>query len=203
MTPRRGFDVEYTKPRHSERWSSFTGTASRTSAGRRCRFLLTVFWAVWLLLSSWTTRAVNGYCLMLHAAVEAAAGIFILSVDLPAFRRVGCPSRIFLGLGHSVWALGDLLWVLNYFVAGGGSYAIMGIAVNVCCFASFVCLSASLLLMVDGSLRNFFEKRLTAISWSIASAIMLAMLVLPPGIERHFSIISTYETTEALTLRRC
>ena len=161
---------------------------------------LILFWAAWVLVSSWATRAVNGYCLLLHAGVETVAGAYILLADLPAFKRVGRTSRIALGLGHSIWALGDLFWALNYFVTNQGGDAAMGIAVNACCFVSFACLSASLLLMVDGRLRQFFDGRLTAISWSIASIIMFAMLILPPGIERHLTVMSVYATSEAFTL---
>ncbi len=138
--------------------------------------------------------------LVIHGAAEAIAGLIILFSNLPAFRSIGRPARWFLGFGHSVWALGDLLWAFNYFIAGRGGEAAMGIGVSICCCLSFVSLAVALLLTVDGSIAKFFEPRLTIVSWGLATLIMTAMLFLPGGINSKLCVASVYAIVEVISL---
>ena len=163
-------------------------------------FCLFAFWAAWVCVASLVTRTVNGYFLIIHGAAEALAGLCILCIDLPAFRRIGRWPRISLGLGHSIWALGDLFWAFNYFIANQGGEAAMGLTVSICCLISFHFLVHSVGLNNRAASHRVLRPASQPDRLVDSNRHHAGYACAPSGIERHLGNTSFYAVCEIATL---
>jgi signal transduction histidine kinase len=159
-----------------------------------------VVWTRWFADAPFISRQVSGYCVIAHSLIIGAAAVAIALGRAGAMQHLGKRATVSFSLSYALWAVADFCWAVNYFLTASSSKETLGIAVTLLCAASFALCSGAILFSIAGSIRAFFDGRITAIAFAVATAVILAMLFYPYLADPSQDPLSLFGVSEFLAI---
>lgn len=154
------------------------------------------FWILWYALTPWISREFEGYFILVHSCIIIFFGIYLLFRRNAYFSEIGWIPKAAFSLSYIFWGCSDLLWAVNYFIAGNGIKNSLAIAVSCFCSASYTSIGIGILASIRNSWVRFFDKRLLALSLIITTPVISTIAFVPYFQRREQTLFSWFNSGE-------